>query len=307
MTKTVSRTAVVAVASFAAGYACCAWWSQRAHEPLGRLLQEGHDDSIPRDSCWLEKRRSKAGAEEPITTAFHRLHTRLFLEQLLPVSAFGSKRPGPPAHALRAYIGRSAKYSRGADGVTEFTQRATSRLAFVRFLGRQMESLGPQVAAAAAAANRTVRCLEWDSQWYLAQYATCQETWAFVFSARATKVFPNHRQLLGDLLKLPEQHPSFVGSFSIIFCNQVFEHVARPWVAATSLAAMLRPGGYLIWSAPFLEPTHAVPFDFFRYTISGGTALFNDAGLTVVATERGGDSMLTSSCALGAWTVSRRV
>ena len=302
MLETLFKDARRSVPAFAAGYACCALYNifsprAHAHEPLDRRLQVV--DSPRESSCWLEKRRDSSGKEELITTAFLRLHTLLFKEMMLPVSAFGFQRPGPSVHALRQYVGKATKYSRGNDGVTAFTQRATSRVAFVRFLGRQMETIGPKVAAAAAAANRTVRCLEWDGRWYLSQYSICQDMWTYVFSARGAATHPVHQQLVGDLLKMPTQHSSFVGTFDVIFCNQVFEHVARPWVAATSLAAMLQPGGYLVWTAPFMEPTHGVPYDFFRYTISGGATLFKDAGLSIVAMERGGDSMLTSAYLLG--------
>ena len=58
-------------------------------------------------------------------------------------------------------------------------------------------------------------------------------------------------------------------------------------------------GGYVIWTAPFLEPTHGVPHDYFRFTVQGGTQLLTDVGLEVIATAKGGDSMLTSSYLLG--------
>jgi len=70
-------------------------------------------------------------------------------------------------------------------------------------------------------------------------------------------------------------------------------------VAAAHIAALLRPGGYVIWTAPFLEPTHGVPNDFFRFTVMGGAYLLRDAGLHIVATATAGDATLTSAYLLG--------
>ena len=80
---------------------------------------------------------------------------------------------------------------------------------------------------------------------------------------------------------------------------QVFEHVRQPHVAAATLAALLRPGGVVVWTAPFLERFHLSPTDFFRFTVEGGKALLEDAGLAVVAAARGGDSLLTLGSLLG--------
>ena len=162
-----------------------------------------------------------------------------------------------------------------------------------------MKQYGARARAEAHAAGRPSRCLEWDGPWYLAQYKECEETWTLAYSKRAGKLL-DHRRLFADLTRpIASQLPDMVGTFDLIFCNQVFEHVAQPHVAATAVAMLLRPGGFLLWSAPFLEPTHAVPYDFFRYTISGGVRLFRDVGLGILATEKGGDSMLTSAYLLG--------
>ena len=273
--------------SFCAGWLCCS--NSATLLGLGRQLQVQESTA-----CWLERIDG-----EDITAAFLRLHTNLFSQQILPVSAFGANRPSPTRNAIHRMVGTDAAYNPNRDAVAKSTTRALSRLAFVKFLGRQMRRFAPGVAAAAALEGRAVRCLEWDGKWYLAQYATCKETWSLAYKDSKGFKLPDHKHVFGDLLKLPTQHPDMMGTFDIIFCNQVFEHVARPHIAAMSIAALLRPGGYLMWSAPFLEPTHAIPHDYFRFTVSGAMVLFKDAGLTIVATETGGDSMLTSAYLLG--------
>ncbi len=57
---------------------------------------------------------------------------------------------------------------------------------------------------------------------------------------------------------------------------EVLEHVSEPQRAAAAVARVLRPGGILIASTPFMLPMHDQPFDFFRYTLHGLYWLFRD-------------------------------
>ena len=82
--------------------------------------------------------------------------------------------------------------------------------------------------------------------------------------------------------------------FDSIVCNFVFEHVARPFQAITVIVSMLRPRGLLFWCAPFNERFHLVPGDFYRYTVMGAQQLVREAGLSVLHTQRWGNSMITS-------------
>lgn len=66
--------------------------------------------------------------------------------------------------------------------------------------------------------------------------------------------------------------------FDVIYSNNVFEHLRRPWIAAQNIYAMLRPSGICITIAPFSIRYHAVPDDFFRYSHTGIVSLFEDAG-----------------------------
>jgi SAM-dependent methyltransferase len=66
--------------------------------------------------------------------------------------------------------------------------------------------------------------------------------------------------------------------FDVVYSNNVFEHLRRPWVAARNIVAMLKPGGICITIAPFALRYHESPSDFFRYTHAGLVSLFEDAG-----------------------------
>lgn len=253
-------------------------WPQRRLEPLER--------------CWLEKR-----AGEAAETALLRFQAQLYYDdKIVPVSSFGIGRSPINRAQIRRLIGPDASYQPYYDQVFPVTQRAITRVALIRFLGRAMSRIGNKAAATAHAAGRPVRCLEWDGKWYLHLYGTCSNaTWSFSLMKHTPSVDERGRSIRGDLNEITEQHPQFVGAFDIIFCSQVFEHVSRPHVSAGGLAALLAPGGFLIWTAPFIEPTHGVPFDYFRYTISGAMKLFEDVGLTPWLTEKSGDGLLTSA------------
>lgn len=84
--------------------------------------------------------------------------------------------------------------------------------------------------------------------------------------------------VVGDLLNTGFE----TGRFDTIFSTQVFEHIPRPWLAAKELNRILKPGGVCIVTAPFLQPYHADPHDYYRYTVDGLRALFEDAGFEVL-------------------------
>ena len=71
-------------------------------------------------------------------------------------------------------------------------------------------------------------------------------------------------------------------AFDSVLCNAVLEHVTDVDQAIHELARVVRPGGNLVVAIPFLQPYHACPGDFRRYTADGLAALGRSAGLDVV-------------------------
>lgn len=65
------------------------------------------------------------------------------------------------------------------------------------------------------------------------------------------------------------------GTVDAIFCLEVLEHVARPEAAAAAIRRVLRPGGLLVGSTPFLHGIHDQPHDYYRYTSHGLRHLFS--------------------------------
>lgn len=58
-------------------------------------------------------------------------------------------------------------------------------------------------------------------------------------------------------------------SYDVIVLDEILEHVERPWVAVDQLKRLLRPGGCLITSSPFMIAVHKVPMDYWRFTRDG--------------------------------------
>jgi SAM-dependent methyltransferase len=77
--------------------------------------------------------------------------------------------------------------------------------------------------------------------------------------------------LCGDAHRLPFADSSFDG----VLCIAVLEHLYRPWVAVDEIVRVLKPGGELYVEAPFMQPYHDDPGDYYRYTVPGLEALFD--------------------------------
>jgi SAM-dependent methyltransferase len=94
--------------------------------------------------------------------------------------------------------------------------------------------------------------------------------------------------VVGDVMKMP-----FDGSsFDTVVCNQVLEHIPRPADVIAEASRVLKPGGYFVCTAPFLEPNHADPGDYFRYTQQGLESLCEASDFSIVHTQSYGGVFL---------------
>lgn len=63
-------------------------------------------------------------------------------------------------------------------------------------------------------------------------------------------------------------------SIDAVVVQAVLEHVLHPELAVREIHRVLRPNGLVYAETPFLQPVHAGPYDFIRYTSSGHRYLF---------------------------------
>lgn len=75
-------------------------------------------------------------------------------------------------------------------------------------------------------------------------------------------------------------------SFDIVLCTEVLEHVPEPQLLLQESHRVLRPGGVLILTTPFLVPVHEAPYDFYRYTVHGLEHLLHKPGFHVTSIEQ---------------------
>lgn len=69
-------------------------------------------------------------------------------------------------------------------------------------------------------------------------------------------------------------------SCDTILCTEVLEHVTNPEKVIAEFARVLKPGGIVITTAPFVYPIHD-KLDFFRYTHEGIAVIMRRIGLEV--------------------------
>lgn len=65
--------------------------------------------------------------------------------------------------------------------------------------------------------------------------------------------------IVSDITKIPQPD----AAFDAIMCVEVFEHLPNPIAAIHEFSRLLRPGGYLIITAPFCSWTHFAPYHFY--------------------------------------------
>lgn len=77
--------------------------------------------------------------------------------------------------------------------------------------------------------------------------------------------------------------PFVKDSFDSVVTFQVMEHVPEPKLFLIEACRVLKPGGYMLVTTPFMWGEHEEPYDFFRYTRYGLRYLAEKAGFEVVS------------------------
>lgn len=80
--------------------------------------------------------------------------------------------------------------------------------------------------------------------------------------------------------------PFVDGTFDSALCNQVLEHVFNPNEFLGEIARILKPGGKLLLTVPFVWDEHEQPYDFARYSSFGLRTLLERQGFRVIFHEK---------------------
>lgn len=78
------------------------------------------------------------------------------------------------------------------------------------------------------------------------------------------------------IANIEDMHMIKSNSIDVFFCGEVLEHVGNPFNAVKEIYRILKKGGVVIGSVPFIFPIHDEPYDYFRFTKYGLRKLFSD-------------------------------
>jgi len=91
------------------------------------------------------------------------------------------------------------------------------------------------------------------------------------------KLYASRPDVFADAAELP----FLSNSIDTVLYFEVLEHVAEPRQTLVEIARVLKPGGLLIMSMPFLYPMHDEPHDYQRLTRHGLLRELTEYGLSV--------------------------
>ena len=78
-------------------------------------------------------------------------------------------------------------------------------------------------------------------------------------------------------------------SFDSVFCSEVFEHVFNLDEIITEIRRVMKPGGKILITVPFLWNEHEVPYDFGRYSSYGIKYLLEKHEFEILDLQKSGN------------------
>lgn len=107
----------------------------------------------------------------------------------------------------------------------------------------------------------------------------------------ATEMYGTSPALYGEAQNLPFKE----GSIDTIAILEVLEHLPNPHVVFEEMYRVLKPGGFIILTVPFLYPIHDAPYDFQRLTLFGLRALAEKSKFVIECEQVKGHAITTAA------------
>lgn len=89
------------------------------------------------------------------------------------------------------------------------------------------------------------------------------------------------------------------GPFDRIICVEVLEHTYALPIAFQNFSKLLRDGGEILITTPFVFPLHEEPWDFWRPTLNAYRQLAKENGFEIVLEQKLGNSLSVVEVVLG--------
>lgn len=96
----------------------------------------------------------------------------------------------------------------------------------------------------------------------------------------------NRERKVADIFYDGHIIPEIADSYDGILSTQTLEHVPNPDTIVAEWARVLRDGGKLLITMPFMWPEHEMPYDFQRYSSGGLRLLLEKSGFEILEQRR---------------------
>jgi SAM-dependent methyltransferase len=95
-------------------------------------------------------------------------------------------------------------------------------------------------------------------------------------------------------------------SFDTVMATEVLEHCPDPHLVINEIKRVLKPGGLIFFTVPFLWNLHEVPHDEYRYTPFALQRIFKECGLNKIELFAHGGWNMAMAQMIGMWVVATK-
>lgn len=100
------------------------------------------------------------------------------------------------------------------------------------------------------------------------------------------EVLSNKENLKSDIYYNGSELPFADNTFDSILCTEVFEHVEKLDDVIDELYRVLKPGGRMIVTTPFMCMEHEMPYDFRRFSFNGLSNLMKKNNFKILQSQK---------------------